>query len=714
MMNRLRRVLNSHERMFRYMHRRLLWITAVIATLSLEMCGCTLVESLPALVREEQWPGVDTPGVNYPQALDAFQSAQVASPDPLRLYEGGPPRFVHDGTHVEYVDMGISDAVQTALANSTVLRDLGGNVLLSPESTRSIHQPGIRESDPRTGVEAALSAFDAQFSTRAFFENNDRALNNTFFGGGTRIFKQDLNVYETEISKQTAAGTQLALRNITDYDSNNAPGNAFPSAWTTLMEAEFRQPLLQGRGVDFNRVAGPLSAPGVINGVVIARMNTQISLSDFEIGLRNYISDVENAYWDLQFAYRNLNARVQARDAALEYWRSLPPQIPAAKRLLAAEQYYRYQQEVEDALNGRVQESTRTNNSAVAGRFRVVGGVYVAERRLRLLIGLPLNDGRQIRPTEQPPAGKTVFDWADIATEAITRRAELRRQKVLIRRQELSLVASRNFLLPRLDMVGRYRWRGFGKDLLNTNRGGKARFDNALMNLTSGDFQEWQLGVELSYPIGSRRASAGVRNQQLHLARERVILREQERQIIHDLSNMVAEANRAYVVMQTAYNRHALASEALQSYVTNQQTGRPVEAADIFEARRRLAEADISLSRTLAEYALAIKNVHFEKGTLLDFEQVYLAEVPWTNVDSSRARRRRVPDDDAIDFAFSNPQVVRQARAIVPQDPKPPATVPVVAKSVGSTPQVPKPANNSVPAPAVGRFSAPSTAKPIR
>jgi len=40
---------------------------------------------------------------------------------------------------------------------------------------------------------------------------------------------------------------------------------------TRNYEAYARQPLLQGGGVDFNRIAGPNGTPGLINGVVIAR-----------------------------------------------------------------------------------------------------------------------------------------------------------------------------------------------------------------------------------------------------------------------------------------------------------------------------------------------------------------------------------------------------------------------------------------------------------
>jgi hypothetical protein len=41
-----------------------------------------------------------------------------------------------------------------------------------------------------------------------------------------------------------------------------------------------------------------------------------------------------------------------------------------------------------------------------------------------------------------------VFDWNEITVEAINRRAELRRQKWMIRRRELELVAARNFVRP--------------------------------------------------------------------------------------------------------------------------------------------------------------------------------------------------------------------------------------------------------------------------
>ena len=49
------------------------------------------------------------------------------------------------------------------------------------------------------------------------------------------------------------------------------------------------------------------------------------------------------------------------------------------------------------------------------------------------------------------------------------------------------------YLLPRLDVVSLYRFYGLGHDLISQ---GDGSFNSALGNLTTGDFQEWTLGVE--------------------------------------------------------------------------------------------------------------------------------------------------------------------------------------------------------------------------
>ena len=571
------------------------------------------------------------------QATEFPQATVLANND-----EGPPtaPHTIRDpAAPGEAWELSLAEAIEIAIANSTVLRDLGGSIIQTPTAAQTIYEPALESSEPRRGMEAALSAFDASVATRLFYDRNDRLLNNFFSAGGTRALQQDLALYETEISKQTAAGTQVSLRNTLSYDRNNAAGNLFPQAVDTLVETEVRQPLLQGAGTVFNRIAGPNSSPGVINGVMVARLNTEVSLAEFQMALRDLLSNVENAYWDLYFAYRDLDARIEARNRSLEAWRAVygmmlsgQPGGEAEREAQFREQYYRFQEDVQNSLTGHLWDGTTTFNGSSGGTFRGLGGVHVTERRLRLALGIDINDSRLIRPADEPSVSLVMFDWWDIVSEALTRRAELQRQRLQVRRRELELIAGRNFLLPRLDFVGRYRWRGLGRnwvsdyDAVAPGPFSEYFANSSLENLLGGDFQEWQVGGELTFPVGFRRAHAALRNAQLQLAREHAVLDEQERQVLHDLSNAVAEKDRAYEVSQTNYNRRLAARRQIDILHEKLDKRLPVNLDQFIDAERRYADADVQFHRSLVEYTVAVKNIHYEKGSLLDYCQVCLAE----------------------------------------------------------------------------------------
>ena len=192
--------------------------------------------------------------------------------------------------------------------------------------------------------------------------------------------------FQTQLSKRAVTGTELSARKIVEFDGNNAPGNQFDNAWTVKVEGEVRQPLLQGSGLEFNRIAGPTRIPGNYAGVVLGRLDTDVALTDFEIAVRDFVSNIENAYWDLYFAYRDLDAQIAARDAALETWRRVRALYDAGRRggeaekeAQAREQFYRFQEEVQNSLGGRLFDGTRTNNGSMGGTFRGTGGVLVTE-----------------------------------------------------------------------------------------------------------------------------------------------------------------------------------------------------------------------------------------------------------------------------------------------------------------------------------------------
>jgi outer membrane protein TolC len=548
------------------------------------------------------------------------------------------PNQISDYRNLRYEEVGLDQCIALALSNSEVARDLGVNIIRSPNGMVTQYDPALTYSNPRFGEEAALSEFDAQVASSLFFQKNDRPFNNLITGNSNGLFQQDLLNYQLELSKRAATGTLMSLRNRIEYDANNQATNRYPHTWQSILEGEFRQPLLQGSGAYFNRIAGPSQQPGVYNGVLIARANTEISLVRFEQSIYNLVSNVENAYWDLYFAYQELDAQVEARNQAYELWQAKKKEQGTGDELqynAAYEQYLRFENSIINSMEGRPVDGTRTDNGTAGGTARGNPGVRYAERRLRYLLGMSITDGTLLRPATEPERAGVAYEWNTSLESALLTRPEIRQQRWVVAQKQLELVAAKNFLLPRLDIVGNYRFRGMGKDLtggsntfqddINAGATYATAQSNAFGDLFGGDFQEWQLGAELRSPVGFRRAHAAVRSAELSINRERAVLKEQERSIRLGLSNAIGEVKRSQTAMELAKDRYQAATKYRDAAVERNKSGR-ASFDVLLEAERRMLEARLQFIQAEVDHTIAIRNVHYEKGTLLDYRNVYLTE----------------------------------------------------------------------------------------
>ncbi len=643
------------------------------------MGGCRGGNSLRFDINED--------AVHYEQVVEHTPPPEV--PIVGETGKGGslPPRRIADHDDIEYQDITLAEVVRVSLETSEVMHDIGGRVITAPTGVVSLYDPAIQDTNGFFGTEAALAAFDAQWATSMFFTRSDSALNSVNpVSGGPNFLNQNSSIFRTQVTKNTAYGGQLSLSNLTNYDNSAAPGRLFADAYDTTIEAGVRQPLLQGAGLDINRIAGPNALPGFFfgNGVVIARLNTDVSVADFELAVITLLNDVEDAYWDLSFAYRDLAAKLAARDAALETWRRIRALYEVGRRggeaeneAQALQQYLQFEAQVQDALSGT---STGT-------------GIYANERRLRRLMGLPPNDGKLLRPADEPARAEIYFDWEQVLPEAFVSRVELRRQRIVVHRRELELLAARNFLLPRLDLVGNYRFRGFGDDLINNRDAARGTYSSAFGNLFDGNHQEWDVGFEFTVPTSFRQATANMRNGQLNLARERAILAEQELEISHGLSAAITEMDRAFHTMQTNYNLFLAARKQVDAVERAYSVGR-VTFDVLAEAQRQRADAESAYHRSMVEYTKAIKDVHFAKGTLPIYHGVMLAEGPWPLKAYRDAERIR---SFPYRFNYGIAGAVKHGR--LPPD----LETPSVPPSMSAAPQMLAPKAEIIPLPDVGQ-----------
>ena len=580
-----------------------------------------------------------------------------------------------DNQKYEFLDLTLEECVSYALVNSKLIRtipgtqrqnvDIAANILSTPSQQQSsVYDPaiaatttspqqiavdqngnrvlprGAARANQTGGVEDALSEFDAQFSAFFSYNNTDRARNvgenNPF---NPTPFRGRDSTGQMALSKRMATGGVVSARSQSIYSYNNietsGPGRAVPSDYTQILEFQVQHPLLRGRGTSVNRIP-----------VVLARINEDLSLVDFEERVRNLVRDVEFAYWDLYQSYWNVeNARIARDSAAKAYhiaYEKLQKGAAGTTEAQAKYTYHDFQAQLDAALAG---------GAALGGD----PGLFGREQTLRILMGWASSDGRLVRPSDKPAIGMAQFDFDGSINEMLSRSVDLRRQRWIIKQRELELLSAKNQMLANVDLSFIYRYVGVGSSLLD--QGGNGPFPpeprttpspSAWEELLGGDFQEAAVRLDfLPNPIGARRASNDVRNKQLTLARDHALLEEKEIAATHRISQVLRELNSNYIQMTEQLAALSAADRWVKLYQEKFNAGESgaEQIMDLLlRAQQSRANAGRNYARALAEYNKSIVEVHMLKGSLLEYNNISLEEGLWPEKaywDSSERTRER-------------------------------------------------------------------------
>ncbi|MDB5386041.1 MAG: outer rane efflux protein, partial [Planctomycetaceae bacterium] len=478
------------------------------------------------------------------------------------------------------------------------------------------------------------------------FGRTEVVQNNIFNGGGLpagSTLASNTAQSVTSIQKQFGTGATFTASHEVDYLQNNIPSALFPSSYSGNIAANLRQPLLAGAGVAYTRVAGPIGQniqglSGVNQGVLIARINNDITVADFEYGVNNMMFDVEKLYWDLYFAYRRYGSAVTNRIAGEKTWQDVK---------------VKYDEGAEGGDGFLEAQARDAYFDRVAQEQAALASIDSQESSLRRMLGLPLNDGRIIRPADEPITAEFKPDWNSDLAMALTRRVELRRQKWNIKSTELQMEAAKSLTKPRLDLVSSYQLNGFGDVLASdhskdgvTTQGYHNFYDSLLRaNQTS-----WNAGLQFSMPIGFRAAIAQVRNLELRLAKSRAVLRAQEDDVVFELAQAYQDLTTNWSNAQTYFNRR-LAAQEQASFIEQKRLGGDKNATlrDQLEAQAHQADAETAYYQSIIEYTKSVAHVNYRKGALLELNNVFLTEDAWNQRAYEDALERAWERTYAID-----------------------------------------------------------------
>jgi outer membrane protein TolC len=493
------------------------------------------------------------------------------------------------------------------------------------------------------GIEQSLARFDAQWITGMNWQNTDELQQGlSSFSNGTN------SVFNSSIVKGLPQGGvvntsfQVEHRNLARPPSGVATGVINP-LYTSRLTFGYEQPLWRDYGTEINQLLArfpgingstmPGAAAAAFNnkllplnqgsqlsgssfftdGILIARIRFDSQRAEFERNVNNLVLNVEVAYWKLYQAYGQLYSFEEVMRIAHKVWMNYEAKYRTGAKGLADFAPIRAQYE---EFRGE--------------RLKALGAVLEAERNLRGIMGLPIEDGRQLIPITAPTLAPFQPNWDAAVKDALALRPELVIARENLRLSQLNLITQKNFLKPDLRFAAQYSPVGFGTRLDGsdtfTDSTGTPRTTNALRSLATDHFNDWTLGLTLNVPLGYRLEHAAVRAAKLNLAQSYEVLKDQEERSKRILAQQYQKVSEWYGRIETSSAERKSYGQGVSARYQELVAGRTTVADYLLDVQRRLALAMAKEFEAIAEYNNSLARYEWSKGTLLPFNNISISE----------------------------------------------------------------------------------------
>lgn len=296
------------------------------------------------------------------------------------------------------------------------------------------------------------------------------------------------------LSWRSPIGTDVTVGLQQNQTESNAPFSTLPRERRALGRIEFVQPLLAGFGMAAAR--GELRA---------ADRELESARLQLESARRDVDAQVENAYWQLYAAERNLDVQRVQRQRAAVFLRqqslrgragAVGPGAVAIARTFLAEQ------------------------EAVLIATQV--GTTAASNQLAEAIGLSADSFAVYHALDTPPEPGSVEPLPTLMAQALDANPELLASQETVGAAEARYRRAARNAWPTVEAFGGYGGSGlagtgqqivFGGDTLGTAF--DTQFDDAWDQVFGDDYPDWNFGVRVAVPLFAWRGERGEKERQL-------------------------------------------------------------------------------------------------------------------------------------------------------------------------------------------------------
>jgi outer membrane protein len=474
-------------------------------------------------------------------------------------------------------------------------------------------------------LQSARGSFDTKLSLSSNFERTKSPLTNSIFSNGNSVIKSKIFNNSFKVEKPlTSHGTIISSEFTNSLQNTNDPFNSFRRSYEPALKFSLIQPLFRGRKTDESR-----------RQIEIAKKN--LSLTDLQVRQKTIetISQVQKAYWDLSLALKDLQVQ---RDAV----RDTQKQIETTRR------------KIEQGNTAPIEIVSLENQAAKfeSAVFQSLENVTKAQNTLKTFIAESETAelwNENILPTDDINLQIPDVTLSDALNSAIQNRSEIKQNEASKSINEINRKFYKDQAKPQVDLTTSYALNGFAGSPNNSNRdfsdpnltnrvnelsalanlpplpvippssspnnlnGG---YGKSLGNLFKQDFNAFQVGITINFPLENRRAKAELGKNLVEAEKLELEKRQTSQNITAEVRNAVQSLQTLKLRMQSVQISREAAEKEFESEERKYNTGYATGSLFILlEKQKNLTAAKaaevqvrLELNKAIAEFERATGN----------------------------------------------------------------------------------------------------------
>jgi outer membrane protein TolC len=306
-------------------------------------------------------------------------------------------------------------------------------IKLALQNNNDIDSSRIDVRIAELNLKIARSAYDPIISSENYFESRDVPSASTIGGAGAsgKFTQTDLNASFSASGFLRFGGGSYQIdfssARTTTTNQNALLNPQFPSSFSFT----YVQPLMRGFRFDFRR-----------RNIEIAKKNLSLTDAQFRQKVIDIITQVEQAYWDLVFALKNLQVQIEGVQQAKQ-------QLESNKRLVEKGILAPVEIVASEAQISTLEQNVYSAQETVTRVENMLKSLILKDRNSNLWFA-------SLVPVSPVDVEVPQISLATAINEALKNRLELRLRQTQSEIQEVEERYYRDLTKPQIDLVGTY------------------------------------------------------------------------------------------------------------------------------------------------------------------------------------------------------------------------------------------------------------------